>query len=153
MCIHVHTEDVYKDITPHVNEWFDTSKYKPDNPMGLPAGVNAGVVGMFKDEEPYDIIISFAGIRAKCYAYQKLSGAEEKKKKGIKKAVIGKDLCYDDYEETLNSTIKHVTQTTTTSRAHNHVSLHKKALYPRDDKRVVLDDGIHTQPIGHWRTI
>ena len=28
----------------------------------------------------------------------------------------------------------------------------KTALSPKDDKRVILSDGIRTPPIGHWRT-
>lgn len=28
----------------------------------------------------------------------------------------------------------------------------KVALSPRDDKRVILPNGINTLPIGHWRT-
>ena len=28
----------------------------------------------------------------------------------------------------------------------------KVALSPKDDKRVILSDGIRTLPIGHWRT-
>ena len=81
----IHTEDVYRDIAPRVDKCFDTSKYKPGNPMGLPAGVNAGVVGKFKDEEPHDVITEFVGLRSKCYAYKMLVGSEQKKNKGIKK--------------------------------------------------------------------
>ena len=44
LALFVNTEDVYRDIAPIVDEWFDTSKYKPGNSMGLPAGVNAGVM-------------------------------------------------------------------------------------------------------------
>ena len=146
----VHTEDVYRDIAPHVDKWFDTSKYKPGNSMGLPAGVNAGVVGKFKDEEPHDIITEFVGLRSKCYAYKTLVGSEQKKNKGIKKAVIRKHISFDYYKDcVLNGSVKHVTQNTIRSRAHNLFteSLHKKALCPDDDKRVVLEDGIHTLPM------
>ena len=79
LALFVNTEDVYRDIAPHVEKWFDTSKYKPGNPMGLPAGVNAGVVGKFKDEEPHDVITEFVGLGSKCYAYKTLVGSEQKK--------------------------------------------------------------------------
>ena len=69
LALHVHTEDIFQDIAPHVGEWFDTSKLKPGNLQGLPAGVNAGVVGKFKDEEPNDVITEFVGLKSKCYAY------------------------------------------------------------------------------------
>ena len=30
--------------------------------------------------------------------------------------------------------------------------INKVALSPKDDKRVILSDGVRTLPIGHWRT-
>ena len=83
LALQVHTEDLYQDIEPHVDSWFDTSKLKPGNSMGLPAGINSGIVGKFKDEEPNDIITEFVGIHAKNYGYQTLGGTEKKKDKGI----------------------------------------------------------------------
>ena len=122
--------------------------------MGLPAGVNAGVVGKFKDEEPQDVITEFVSLRSKCYAYKTLIGSEQKKNKGIKKVVIRKHISFDDYKDcVLNGSVKHVRQNTIRSRAHKVFTelLYKKALGPADDKRVVLEDGIHTLPIGHTR--
>ena len=60
--------------------------------MGLPAGVNASVVGLFKDEEPHDVITEFVGVRS--YAYKTLVASEQKKNKGIKKAVIRKHISF-----------------------------------------------------------
>ena len=158
LALQVHTEDLYQDIAPHVGKWFDTSKLKPGNSMGLPAGAcgfNSGIVGKFKDDEPNDIITEFVGIRAKNYGYQTLGGTEKKKDKGIKKAVIQKQITFDDFKDcVLNGVVKHVTQNTIRSRKHEIFteSLCRKALCPKDDKRVILEDGIHTLPIGHWRT-
>ena len=94
------------------------------------------------------------GIRAKNYAYTTLGGTEKKKDKGIKKAVIKKEITFDDFKDcVLNGVVKHVTQNTIRSRKHEVFteSLNKKALCPKDDKRVILEDGIHTLPIGHRR--
>ena len=152
LALRVHTEDLYKDIAPHVEKLFDMSKLKPGNPQGLPPGKNSGIVGKFKDEEPNDVITEFVGVRAKNYGYTTLGGTEKKKDKGIKKAVIKKEITFDDFKDcVLNGVVKHVTQNTIRSRKHEVFteSLHKKALCPKDDKRVVLEDGIHTLPIGH----
>ena len=133
----IHTKDVYRDIAPHVDKWFDTSQYKPGNSMGLPAGVNAGVVGKFKDKEPQDIITEFVGLRSKCYAYKTLIRSEQKKKNGIKKVVIRKHVSFDNYKDcVLNGSVKHITQNTIRSRAHKVFTelLCKKALCPADDK-------------------
>ena len=155
LALQVHTEDLYQDIEPHVDTWFDTSKLKPGNPQGLPPGKNSGIVGKFKDEEPNDVITEFVGVRAKNYGYTTLGGTEKKKDKGIKKAVIKKEITFDDFKDcVLNGVVKCVTQNTIRSRKHEVFteSLHKKALCPKDDKRVVLEDGIHTLPIGHRAT-
>ena len=125
LAMQVHTEDLYKDIEPHVNAWFDTSKLKLGNPQGLPSGKNSGV-----------------------------GGTEKKKDKGIKKAVIIKEITFGDYRDcVLSGVVKDVTQNTIRSRKHGVFteSLYKKALCPKDDKSVVLEDGIHTLPIGHRR--
>ena len=154
LALYVQTEDLYRDIAPHVSEWFDTSKLKPGNPQGLPSNANTGIVGKFKDEEPNDVITEFVGLRAKNYAYRTLSGSE-KKDKGIKKVVIQKQISFEDYRDcVLDGTEKRVRQFTIRSRKHEvHAEkLFKKALCPNDDKRVVLEDGIHTLPIGHHRT-
>ena len=34
-CLEIHTQDIYKDIAPDVDEWFDTSNYPKDHPSGL----------------------------------------------------------------------------------------------------------------------
>ena len=78
-----------------------------------------------------------------------------KKCKGVKTGVVTTEITFDDYKDcVLKGTEKHVTQNVFRSRAHNIFteSLKKKALCAKDDKRVILGDGIRTLPIGHWRT-
>ena len=65
-------------------------------------------------------------------------GKEEKKAKGVKKNVIKKDLRHENFVR---------------SREH-HIfteTIQKIALSADDDKRVVLERGIDTLAIGHWR--
>ncbi|KAK3741168.1 hypothetical protein QZH41_002993 [Actinostola sp. cb2023] len=50
-------------------------------------------------------ITEFVGLRSKLYAY-KTEDKEEKKCKGIKKAVVKKDLDFDDYKTCLFSGVK-----------------------------------------------
>ena len=108
LALQVQTEDLYKDIEPHIESWFDTSKLKPGNRQGLPPGKNSRVVGKFKDEEPNDVITDFVGIRAKNYGYKTLGGAKKKEDKGIKKAVIKKEITFDDCKDcVLNGVVKH----------------------------------------------
>ena len=53
----------------------------------------------------------------------------------------------------LNSAAKTVKQTQFRSYDHEIFTEEIKiALSPKDDKRIILQDGIHTLPHGHWRT-
>ena len=83
----IETDDFYKDISPDVRDKFDPSNYPKDHPSGIETGVNKKVIGMFKDEAGGLAISEFVGLRAKLYSYKIYEGKEEKKCKGIKKAV------------------------------------------------------------------
>ena len=54
-------EDFYKDISDDVKTWFDTSKYPPDHPSGIPTDMNKKQLGKFKDEMAGKNIGEFAG--------------------------------------------------------------------------------------------
>ena len=68
LCYHIETEDFYKDIANDVPRRFDTSDFSKDHPAGLPI-MNKKVIEMMKDEVGGKVITEFAGVRAKCYAY------------------------------------------------------------------------------------
>ena len=38
--IHINTEDFYTDIAYDIKKWFDTSKYRKDDKIPLPRGMN-----------------------------------------------------------------------------------------------------------------
>ena len=66
-----------------------------------------------------------------------------------------KGITIEDYKEcVLGGKSRNVEQSY--FRSHKHEMFTEKiikvALSPYDDKRVVLEDGIRTLPIGHWRT-
>ena len=78
-----------------------------------------------------------------------------KKCKGAKKAVVKKGITLGDYKNCVfDQQTKDITQLC--FRTHDHEmyteKISKTALSPKDDKRVILPDGIRTLPIGHWRT-
>ena len=110
---------------------------------------------MFKDEAGGKIISEFVGLRAKLYAYKMHEGKEEKRCKGVKKAVVKRSINFEDYKTCL-LTGKPQTRTMNVIRSHRHElfteEINKIALSANDDKRVILEDGIHTLAHGHWRT-
>ena len=153
LMIEVETEDFYKDIAPDVHKWFDTSNFPTNHSSGISTGVNKMVIGMFKSEVGGKIITEFVGLRAKNYSYV-CDGKEYKKCKGIKKSVTEKDIHHEDYINCLFEDVQ-LRRKMNVIRSRRHVlrseEINKVALSANDDKRVVLQDGVHTLAHGHFR--
>ena len=155
LCYEIRTEDIIKDISDDVPDWFDTSNYDKDHPSGITTGANKKVVGMMKDECGSKHIKKFVGLRSKLYAYEIVEVGEEKKCKGVKKNVIKNEITLADYENCLFTGKSQLrTMNTIRSRGHNIGTerINKTALSADDDKRVVMSDGIRTLAIGHRAT-
>ena len=107
---------------------------------------------MMKDEAGGKIIEGFVELRAKLYSYKMFEGKEEKKCKGIKKAVIKKQISFDDYVECLFSK-KLQMRKINVIRSHQHEifseTVNKIALSADDVKRIIMDDGISTLSFGN----
>ena len=150
----IQTEDFYKDIRADVKHRFDTSNYPPDLPSGIPFGFNKKVLGMFKDEVAGKVTDEFVGLRAKLYSDKMLDGEESKKCKGIKKSVVKKSITHEDYRKCL-FTGKEQLRKMNIIRSYRHEvyteEVNKVALCPKNDKRHILEDDVHTLALGHYR--
>ena len=150
----IQTEDFYRDISSDVELRFDTSNYPKDHPSGILTGVNKKVIGMFKDEASGKQIAEFVGLRAKLYSYRVEESYEEKKCKGVKKAVIKKTITFNDYKDCLFDN-KPAMRKMNVIRSHLHTmyteTVNKIALSPFDDKRIIQKDNIHTFAYGHYK--
>ena len=148
----IQTEDFYRDISSDVKDKFDTSNYPKDHPSGILTGVNKKVIGMFKDEASGKQIAEFVGLRAKLYSYRVEESYEEKKCKGVKKAVIKKTITFNDYKDCLFDN-KTAMRKMNVIRSHLHTmyseTVNKIALSPFDDKRIIQKDNIHTFAYGY----
>ena len=149
----IETKDFFKDINPDIESKFDTSDYPKDHPSGIKTGINKKVLGMMKDECKGQMMSEFVGLRAKLYSYKMDAGAEEKKCKGVKKGVVKKSITFEDYKKCLQTKVKQ-RRKMNVIRSHKHEifteEINKIALSAEDDKRVVLEDGIHTLAYGHY---
>ncbi|XP_072018277.1 uncharacterized protein [Amphiura filiformis] len=148
----IQTEDFYTDISGDVKKLFDTSNYPVDHPSKIPTGKNKKVPGMFKDEAGGKQITEFVGLRAKLYSYRMHEGKEEKRCKGVKKAVVERKITFDDYKSCLFDE-KPLMRTMNVIRSYKHEvyteTINKVALDPHDGKRKILDDKIHTHAYGY----
>ena len=150
----IQKEDFYKDISANVKHRFDTSDYPPNHPSGIPSGFNKKVIDMFKDEADGKVIDEFVGLRAKLYSYKMFEGEESKKCKGVKKSVVKKSIAHEDYKKCF-FTGKEQLRTMNVIRSHKHEvyteEVNKIALCPDDDKRHILEDGVHTLAFGYYK--
>ena len=150
----IQTEDFYKDISRDVKDRFDTSDYPENHPSGIPTGINKKVLGMFKDEAEGERIKEFVGLRAKLYSYKMDEGKENKKCKGIKKAVVEKSISHEDYLTCLITGIEQLRRQNII-RSYEHIlyteEVNKIALSAADDKRYLLKDSYDTLAWGHYK--
>ena len=152
LCYEIQTDDVYEDIKNDVDKWYDTSNYDEDHPSGLRSSKNKKVIGYFKDECGGKFITEFVGLKPKSYSYETSDGKAEKKCKGVKKYVVKNHITHEDYKECLFSGESQL-RTMNTIRSHQHdvgsERINKMALSADDDKRIILEDGIHTLAVGY----
>ena len=151
LCYETQTDDFFKDVY----QKFDTSNYPKDHKSGIPTGKNKKVIGMMKDEAGGKNIKEFIGLRAKLYSYKMHEGREEKKCKGIKKNVIRSKITHEDYKNCLfQAKTKLTNMNVIRSRAHKIYTekINEVALSCKDDKRIILEDGVHTLAIGRLKS-
>ena len=83
-------------------------------------------------------------------------GEESKKCKGVKKSVVKKSIVHEDYKKCL-FTGKEQLRKMNVIRSHVHEVYTKEvtkiALCPDDDKRHILENGVHTLALGHYRIL
>ena len=149
----IHTDDFYKDISKDIKRKFDISDYPENHPPGILTGVNKKVIGMFKDEVAGSQISHFVGLRPKLYSFKvekptiKDVKPLKKKCKGIKTSVVKREITFEDYVQCLFSGERKM-KSMRIIKSENHDIYSKEvnnmALSNDDDKRIVVEDGIHT---------
>lgn len=152
----LYNKDIYEIIKENIDQ-FDTSNYAIDNEFSIPQK-NHQVLGLMKDECKGQIISEFIALRSKMYAlkiYNKNKTRENEKKvcKGIKRSVVQRDICFDDYKFCMeNLTTISKNQNSIRSKKHTIFTLREKkvALNPFDDKRCIVSDSHETLAWGHY---
>ena len=162
LVLEIETEDFFADISADVKEWFDTNDFPPEHPAVLKSGMpivpeNKKKIGLMKDECCGAVMTEFVALKPKLYSF--LTEEDEKirekqKAKGVKKCIIKKSLRHENFKKCLMTGQSQMRKQSFFRSREHHLfteSLTKLALNPRDDKRVVLENGIDTLALGHWR--
>ena len=83
-------------------------------------------------------------------------GDEHNKCKGIIRNVVKTSITHDDFMNFLISNTK-VYRRMNVIRSHRHdiytEEVNNIALSADDDKRVIMEEGIHTQALGHYKLV
>ena len=161
LVLEIETEDFFADIAGDVKEWFDTNDFSPEHPAvlnGLPiVPENKKKIGLMKDECAGAVMTEFVALKPKLYSF--LTEEDEKirekqKAKGVKKCIIRKSLRHENFKKCLMSGQSQMRKQSFFRSREHHVfteNMTKVALNPRDDKRIILENGIDTLALGHWR--
>ena len=149
LCYEIETEDIYKEEWEDKN-LFDNSDHPKDSQFFY--STNKRVIGKFKDEAAGMPVVEFVGLRSKMYSYVKEKGKNEKTAKGVRKYVIKKNITHENYKDCLCNG-KQMLHSVRTIRNEGHqlgsYKLNKISLSCFDDKRYILDGGIHGYAYGH----
>lgn len=160
LCYDISTEDVYVDMKED-HHCFDFSDY-PDTHF-LHSNQNKKVLGKMKDECQGHVMREFVGLKPKMYSFvyetqnknEKVCQEEKKRAKGVSKVVVQSNIQHENYRQCLLNR-EFQMESMVTFRSFNHqiftIVLNKTSLSPFDDKRHILEDGIHTLAHGHCKT-
>ena len=150
LCCEIQTADLYSDMGEAM-DLFDTSNFDPDH--RLYSKKNHRVLGKMKSETGSTPPLEFVGLRAKMYSLS-CGNKSQKKVKGIKKNYVKKNVRHDSFLRVLKNTKETTEATFRLFRSTNHVlntlEMTKVCLSAFDDKRYILEDGIHTLAYGHY---
>ena len=103
---------------------------------------NKKVIGKMKDEFGGVIVIEFVGLKSKMYSMKNIDGKESNTAKEVNIATE-----FNEFKDTLfNKKVLRHNMRRTQSKKHKigTYEINKISLSCFDDKRFVLDDGIHT---------
>ncbi|XP_022168643.1 uncharacterized protein LOC111032574 [Myzus persicae] len=151
----IHTDNFYEDLKNNNNllERMDTSNLPEDHPC-----YNAErhkIPGLFSDETDGLIMTEFCALRAKSYSYI-LNGEEKIKAKGIRKHVVKNHMTFDNHKKCLFDEEEEGKnkRENVSIRSFKHqlmtIKSNKLTFNNFDDKRVVLQDKVHTLAHGHY---
>jgi len=112
------------------------------------------VPGFFSDETKGRTMFEFVALRAKSYAFN-IEGGEKIKAKGIRSHVVKHHMTLEDHKKCLfGEAGVEAYRENVSIRSFNHqlrtIKSKKLTFNSYDDKRVILEDKIHTLAHGHF---
>ena len=142
----IKSEDVYEKFFKH-KHLFHFSNYSKDSKFFFFDETNKKVIGKMKDECEGKIIYEFAGLKSKIYSMKNIDGKESNTAKGVHIATE-----FNEFKDTTFNK-KVLTHKIRRIQGKKHkmgtYEINKISLACFDDKRFVLNYGIHTLAYFH----
>ena len=149
--IYIITKDYFKDTAGDVKRLFDTSNYDENDKRPLPIDEKKKKLGFFKDELGGKIMVEICVLASKMYSYKMDYGSKKKKAKRTKKALIKRNLRFEDYKDWLFNN-KIIRKSHLRFKCDRHEvyteEFNKVALRNKDNNRLQTFDGVTTYPHG-----
>jgi hypothetical protein len=157
LCYQFDVPDIYASLKETGMEHLDTSNYPKEH--ALYSNKNAGIVGKMKDETSGKPVHKVAALKSKMYSIviapspdaQQQPEIEKHVAKGIQANAM-ENIRFEDYmNQLMRPEENRLVNRRITSNLHKlySVAIDKRALSAFDDKRWLLEDGIHTLAFGH----
>jgi hypothetical protein len=146
LLMEIKTRDVYRDMMDYK---------RPIMTKIISCTMKPTKVELFKDETKGLHILAYVGLRSKMYSYMSPLFKEHLVAKGIKESTIKSDLRFQNYYDCLfNKSQMMCKMHFIKSDKHKlHINrVNKTGLCAADDKRWIMNDGIHTLAHGHYKT-
>ena len=140
----IKSENVYEEFFKW-KDLFDFSNYSKDSKFF--DETNKKVIGKMKDESEGKIIDEFVGLKSKMYSMKNIDGKESNTAKGVNIATE-----FNEFRGTLvnKKVVRHkIKRIQGKKHKIGTYEINKMSLSCFDDKRFVLDDGIHTLAYFH----
>ena len=139
----IKSEDVYEEFFKH-KHLFDFSNYPKDSKFF--DETNKKVIGKMKDESEGKIIGEFVGLKSKMYSMKNIDGKESNTAKGVNIATE-----FNEFKDNLfnKRIIRHKMRRIQGKKLKMGTYKINKLSSCFDDKRFVLNDGIHTLAYFH----
>ena len=99
--IHIIAEHYFEGIAGDVMIWLDTSDYEENDKRPLLTGKNKKKLVFFKDELTGKIMVEVCAFRGKTWGCRMDDNSKKKKAKGTKKAIIKRELMFENYQDSL----------------------------------------------------
>lgn len=154
MVYYIQTDDFYEDLKNNNNLFnrMDTSNLPEDHPCFI--SERKKIPGLFSDETDGLVMTEFCALLAKSYAYI-LDGREKIRAKGIRRHVVKNHMTFNDHKKCLfGEEEMDVKRENVSIRSFKHqlmtIKSNKLTFNNFDDKRVILEDKIHTLAHGHY---